>query len=551
MNSIRINDTNPEGEKRRKELWKLLCEILKCKVNKIINGNNCFTIILADEYVDKITGAEAVKLLADENFIVETSREIVSKRTVVVKGVDPIVMEFDENKIREDIENWQSWAKADDVIKLPGTSRTLKVRFQQIGQASKVLEEGLDMLGFHHMARQIEREVFVRLRPCYNCYDYTHLAKDCEKPKLTLCSECAADDHRYDQCHSLKKKCLNCGEDHRTFTSSCEERKKYLRVKEKEAREKAKSKRGSQHKVDSTATSPSDVNDIIVQTIANVNAMKPMVSKILTSLFHAYIMNAINPGTFQFHVRQMYELNELGPVNFPEEDLDTSNILGIIKIQDQWKGKGNVNDHGKAKGTPDRSKINKKVIFLESLITTHSLDDLNRSPEEGKDFERMTAKSFLPPAPMKPPRKPKTQGRIIDQLLLLNPKKFLQSASSTGREPLPPAPPPSPEEKPVIKPHTIGLQLFRSQDRNFSGMMTPAKIYRLIRDNEIKWGYRASNLTPEEVARGLASGRIELKQEMIRSLPVQVFKEFKQGCLFKEKTPGLGKIPAETLESSS
>ncbi|XP_064094659.1 uncharacterized protein LOC135206986 [Macrobrachium nipponense] len=418
MNSIRINDLNPVGEKRRKELWKVLCEILKCKVNKIIDGKNSFTISVSDEYVDRISHPDAAKILADENFTVQTSREVDSKRTVVVRGVDPIVMEFDENKIREDIESGQPWAKADAVIKLPSSTRTLKVKFQQVAQASKALEEGLDMLGFHHTTRQIEREIFIRLRPCYNCYAYTHLAKDCEKPAdLTLCSECAAEDHRYDQCHSLKKKCLNCGEDHRTFASVCEERKKLLRAKEREVRERATSKKQTHRKVYASALPPSEADDITIQNLANVNAMKPMVNKILTSLFHAYIMNAINPGTFQFHVRQMYDLNGLGGVNFPEEDLDTSNILGIVKLQDPWNAKGNVNSLDKGNETHERTKISKKVFFLESLITTHSLDDLKRPPEDNQGPESMSLKRYLPPAPTKPPRKNKSQGRIIDQLL--------------------------------------------------------------------------------------------------------------------------------------
>ena len=53
--------------------------------------------------------------------------------------------------------------------------------------AQRALQDGLYILNQKIPSRNIEKEVFIKLKPCYNCFSYNHITKNCPEEKMILC----------------------------------------------------------------------------------------------------------------------------------------------------------------------------------------------------------------------------------------------------------------------------------------------------------------------------------------------------------------------------
>ena len=84
-----------------------------------------------------------------------------------------------EEEIRDSID-WQH--KARKVIKFPNNKYLLKVIFATAEAADSAVESGLSV-GYQKFAgKNINKEIFVPVIPCYRCYQYDHQKKNCLKP---------------------------------------------------------------------------------------------------------------------------------------------------------------------------------------------------------------------------------------------------------------------------------------------------------------------------------------------------------------------------------
>ena len=101
----------------------------------------------------------------------------------------------------------------------------IKIRFATQNMAYHVLHNGIKILNQFLPPTSIEREVFIRLTPCYNCYKYDHTTRNCQAGQLTLCNKCSGNNHRSERCTSNHLKCLNCQQEHHTFANRCPTRK--------------------------------------------------------------------------------------------------------------------------------------------------------------------------------------------------------------------------------------------------------------------------------------------------------------------------------------
>ena len=152
---------------------------------------------------------------------------------------------YSDDEIIESIERLNSWAKVEYVYKIPATSKLLKVRFQNQQMVQVALQKGIDVLHQHIPQWSIEKELFVRLNPCRNCYRYDHQFKDCKAEKKARCTYCTGD-HRQNECTSNQPCCINCGGQHRKLAASCKIRKELIEQKNGEIRANARSQ--SQHR---------------------------------------------------------------------------------------------------------------------------------------------------------------------------------------------------------------------------------------------------------------------------------------------------------------
>lgn len=111
--------------------------------------------------------------------------------------------------------------------------------------ARKAMTPAICIYSYHLSDSQIAQEQFFPITPCWICYRYDHLAKDCKEKNIKKCSECATIGHMFRECtNKAHPKCLNCAGDHRTLAAACPIRKNLIKTK----REEAMKKKGEQQK---------------------------------------------------------------------------------------------------------------------------------------------------------------------------------------------------------------------------------------------------------------------------------------------------------------
>ena len=166
----------------------------------------------------------------------------------------------------------------------------------------------------------IEKGTFVKLTPCFNCFNYDHKTQDCIKPKQTLCSFCSSKEHIHHNCPATSPKCLNCGGKHKTLASACPVRKDLIKTRAKDVRERSRSRSKPRHVSYASTVNYSGQQQSFPNVNVNVNSQdtKELVSKIITSIAFSHYMESQFPGSFQRNVDEMFKLNGLPLVKFPQ-----------------------------------------------------------------------------------------------------------------------------------------------------------------------------------------------------------------------------------------
>ena len=183
------------------------------------------------------------------------------------------------------------------------------------------LQKGINVLHQHIPQWSIEKELFVRLTPCRNCYGYDHRLKDCKVEKKVRCTYCAGE-HKQNECKANQPCCINCGGQHRTLAAACKIRKELIKQKSGDIRANARSQ--SQHRqYSSYATAATGSNSIGPKTNSNSvpgltkNETKEIITTIMSAIVFSHYVEAIEPGSFQRNMNEMFKKNGLKPVNFP------------------------------------------------------------------------------------------------------------------------------------------------------------------------------------------------------------------------------------------
>lgn len=343
MARIRIKDKDPNSPRRRATLWQCLG---KAKINPkgIRDTNAAFYVIAEDEMIEKLMAQDCRNIFNQNKFEIQDPPEYNAMRTVVIKKVDRQIAEYDREEIKTSIERENSWAKIDEVVKLPNTDTIIKIRFQTTQMAKKATDSGLFILFQSIPPETIEKEFFFSLIPCYRCYEYNHIIKDCPRSEqYKVCSECAAEGHTFRNCSETNKKCLNCNEDHRTLAARCPKRKQILKEKEKQERATARNRsatRTSHPQQQSYAGMAASSNRPAGAGSANdartfypenlFNSLPPnAAATIMSAILYAYTREAAEPGTFQAVMDDMYTLNNIPKVIFPS-DVNASSVIGTM-----------------------------------------------------------------------------------------------------------------------------------------------------------------------------------------------------------------------------
>ena len=119
------------------------------------------------------------------------------------------------------------------MFRLPTTGKMLKIKFTSQQMVHKALTKGIVILHQFIPHYNIEKEIFVRLNPCRNCFAYDHKLKDCMQEKKRWCTFCGGG-HKQAECSAVAPKCINCGGEHRTLAAACKIRKELIKRRSKE-----------------------------------------------------------------------------------------------------------------------------------------------------------------------------------------------------------------------------------------------------------------------------------------------------------------------------
>ena len=235
---------------------------------------------------------------------VQLPPDLVASRTVLVKGLEWCVAERSEDEIKNVIETEHPDWKLERVVKIPGNEKLMKLICANVCTANAILEKGLVVFSQRFAGRSLEREFYLNITPCFKCYKYDHLIKNCKKSEdYKVCSECSKQGHRYNDCRSKTYKCLNCGQAHKTLAFKCPVRKELVKQKITEL------KRKKQEKIPETELRNAVAKQIQDDLPANYLTI------IASAITLANIREQECPGVFQYIIEQMYSANDCGQIH--------------------------------------------------------------------------------------------------------------------------------------------------------------------------------------------------------------------------------------------
>lgn len=251
--------------------------------------------------------------LRSESFTPILPPEQKSRRTIVLFGVDDFIRSHSEEEIMTEIYRVNDFTAnfIDSIFKFPNNPM-MKISFTQTAPAQKCKEQGLKLFSMRIPHHQIKEEEYTPVTSCMRCYEVgSHFTNQCEKPKdYTICSECGSQEHKWYDCTSSAKKCMNCKGPHRTLAYKCPLRK--------EAREKAKeTKKSAGTKTYSSAVSTHPCTTH--PCAANQDLFNPdAANRILVCLLQAHLMNVADSGSFQDVLNHWLEANNLPAMIAPD-----------------------------------------------------------------------------------------------------------------------------------------------------------------------------------------------------------------------------------------
>ena len=336
--SVKINDKQPHA-KRKGELYNFLGRhgIFPSKMHA---GQGVFFAVILEGDLEKILKKEVVEKAQEKGFEIITPIEYGALKTVIVKEIDAMVDDYNEEEIKESIEMLNEGVKVEQVYKFQTASKMIKVTFTATHMANKAAKEGLVILNQRIPPRRLEKEIFVKLTPCSNCYGYDHDTKNCVYPKKTICAKCSGEGHRQGNCNSEELRCINCNGAHHTLAARCEVRKNLIKSKRKELRERSRSRSRARENMrfEEQLLPGISYSDRVTGRSSKGKKEEPkevgkeikeLTTIILSAVIYSHYMETLMPGSFQDNMDKIYRKNGLRTVKFPEQEM---NIQGLSEI---------------------------------------------------------------------------------------------------------------------------------------------------------------------------------------------------------------------------
>lgn len=317
MPSLKLIDKRSSEPHRHSKVFQTFGRI-GIPVRKVHDGRGVFFAIVDEKALEEALKDENLETFRGEGFQPVPPIEYSSLKTIVVRNIDRMIDNYTDDEVVASIHNLNEWAVVDSIFRVPATSKIIKVRFQQQSMVNVALKKGVVILHQFIPATSIEKEIFIRLNFCKNCFSYDHLTRQCEEVKKPRCSFCSKE-HYYTECRETEPKCVNCGGRHRTLAAACKIRKDIIKARTKTKRDASRSASRQRVYTSYAAAASAGSTGVGAGGVPGLGKTetKRIITKIMSAIIYSHYVEALKPGSFQTSIKQMYQLNGLDPVNFP------------------------------------------------------------------------------------------------------------------------------------------------------------------------------------------------------------------------------------------
>ena len=239
MPGTKIIDKQPNQEGRRRELYTLFGDtnLLVTGLRDSGNGNTYYAITHENE-LENFLSEETKEKFNSQGFHIVNPPEFNALKSIIIKNIDKQIEAFTPEEIKDNIERNNSSMVIETIVILPTPTKMLKLKLQNQYMVKQATTKGLKIFNQYLPPASVEREVYIKLTPCYNCFSYKHYTKKCPRPKMTLCTKCGNETHKQEQCNANFLKCINCGNAHHTLAPICGVRKTQIKEKSMEERKR-------------------------------------------------------------------------------------------------------------------------------------------------------------------------------------------------------------------------------------------------------------------------------------------------------------------------
>ena len=305
MVRIRVKITQHDGASKKDIVWKGLHKA-KAFVYKVVQSKEAFYLITDNEQAELILKDHVKQFWRENGLGVQTPPELVALRTVLVRGLEWCVADKFENDIKSKIEaGYPDW-QIERVVKIPNNDKLMKLICANVRTADYILDKRLVIYNQRFAGRSLEREVYINITPCFKCYKYDHTAKKYQTLEgYKVCSKCSRQGHRYNECPSQTKKCLNCGQPHETLAFKCPVRKEFVKKKVGELKQRKQEK----------------IPEATLRNVVTKQMQEDLPPNYLTLIANAITMENIReqecPGVYQYIIEEMYKANGLPVIKYP------------------------------------------------------------------------------------------------------------------------------------------------------------------------------------------------------------------------------------------
>ena len=188
MVRIHVKINRHDGTPMKPLLIQSLCDA-EVFVNKIVENKESFFVITDNRTMDTLLRDTNRQKFAERGLEIQYPPEYEAARTVLIRNVDSTISGLNEQEIQGYIDKD---LKVKQVIKIPNSEHLLKIVFNSTEDADKVVRDSLVIKFQRFQNRNIEKEVFIPVVPCYGCYSYEHQKRNCSKlAQYKICSNCA------------------------------------------------------------------------------------------------------------------------------------------------------------------------------------------------------------------------------------------------------------------------------------------------------------------------------------------------------------------------